>query len=255
MTDAQRERFTRTFLMNVDRRSRSAKGKDEGSKTSSKKLPLLLQGESLKAKVAENVAILIDDVWNDAAAARGDRARKIRPVEIGLRCERWYDIACAGFIDETGYEPLFRALEADCVKLGLGDELLPVNRRYRTWTPGYTLLQIPPALIDRELVAMLYAPLGLHLERVAPGDVSLDARSLSRLLSHADVMMDGEIHPWIDGCSRVSTALVMWLAALYGPMLPLFAPTREEHYRTLLDVEAHARYFKECLARAETEIP
>jgi hypothetical protein len=256
MTDARYERFKRVFLMNVERRSRTAKGKDEGSKTSSKKLPLLLQGEALKAKVAQNVARLIDDVWNDAGGQRFGQPDRFRSSVLRAMCERWYDIACDGLIDDAGYAPVFAELDAKIAAIGAGDEIGNLNRRYRTWTPGYTVLQIPPALIDEKLGMMLYVPLGIFLKVVATPGGPIEHESLGHILAFADLMMDGEIHPWIDGCSRVSTALCMWIAAIYGQDLPLFAPTKDEHYAPLRHgLEAHAKYFEDCLKRGAAEVP
>lgn len=254
MSEMTYDRFKRVFLMNVERRSRTAKGKDEGSKTSSKKLPLLLQGEALKAKVAENVERLIDDVWSDASEVREDPGREVRAAGIRARCQRWYDTACEGLIDDAGYAEVFRKMESDIGKV-LGSAFR-INRRYRTWTPGYLVLQIPPAMIDEKLDDLLYRPIGLLMNLTAMRTVPIADVKLAALLAQADMLMDGEIHPWIDGCSRVSTALCMWLAALYGGALPLFAPTKDEHYAPLRQgLEAHGRYFKECLARADAEAP
>jgi hypothetical protein len=254
MSDLTCERFKRVFQMNVERRSRTAKGKDEGSKTSSKKLPLLLQGEALKAKVAENVARLMDDVWYDAVALRQHPEVRLGEASIRVRCERWYDLACEGLIDEAGYAPVFTDLESKVSAL-IGTPIV-INRRYRTWTPGYLVLQISPPLIDGKLEEMLYLPLGVWLNVIAPRTAPIENAKLAAALAHADMMMDGEVHPWIDGCSRVSTALCMWLAALYGGALPLFAPTKDEHYAPLRQgIAAHERYFEACLARAESEVP
>jgi hypothetical protein len=69
------------------------------------------------------------------------------------------------------------------------------------------------------------------------------------VIGFADYMMDGEIHPFADGCSRVATALTMWLAIALGvERLPRLR-TRDEHYLALRqrDLCAHVRYVESLL--------
>ena len=81
-----------------------------------------------------------------------------------------------------------------------------------------------------------------------PSGASSDAAE-AEVLGWADMMLDGWIHPWHDACSRVSTALVMWLAIIHpNRRLPRFR-TKKEHYRTIQDLKAHTAYFEECLKR------
>jgi hypothetical protein len=246
---AYRERFARIFTMNVERRSRTAKGDDEGAKTSSTKLPLLLKGEALKAKVAENTVSLIDAVFAAAARIRG-RGTDIWSADLRDACENWFDISTVGLIDREGYEPLFRELQVKSAKLG---QHLRINRRYRLWTPKYLALQIPPALIDEQLSAV-YARLALSLSALPALSDPSTKSSVLPIMSYADVMMDGEVHPWCDACSRVATAVVMWIAAFMQTTPPLFGP-REEHYASIQDLQAHERYLAACVERADAEAP
>jgi len=59
--------------------------------------------------------------------------------------------------------------------------------------------------------------------------------------------LDQVIHPWVDGCARLSTAVVMWLALIkpgYG--LPCFQD-RERHYQTIRHSKTHVFYYFDCL--------
>lgn len=242
MTDPVR--FADIFRLNIARRSRTAKGQDKGGETSSHKMPLLLQGEALAAMVAANTEALIADVLE----SRGGPADSMRPRWLRASCERWFDIVSAGTLDLAAYEPQFARLEGDAAKLSpiLGVECR-VNRRYRVWTPGYTTSKIEPVLIEH-FMDDLYLDLSLQLA-IAPGS----ERMAAMLMARADCAMDGEVHPWIDGCSRVSTALVMWISAYMDVTPPLFAPTKAEHYETIRDIEAHAEYFMRCFDRGDIQ--
>lgn len=74
-------------------------------------------------------------------------------------------------------------------------------------------------------------------------------------LTYADLMIDGEIRPWLDGCGRVSVTLVMWLARVLGAPLPLFATSKEVHKMTIRDFNRHRLNFLESIRRAELEHP
>lgn len=255
------ERFREVFAENVRRRSRTAKGQDKGKQTSSSKRMLLLSGDALAARTAENVARLIDDVWAVRLGLEEGRLPNatqewLLPHELRSMCERWYDIASDGLVDHDGYEPEFLELEKRSARVDRFYRLPhEVNRRYRLWTPGYTTLQVPPILLEptmdrfyAELAAMIRTHVAARFPSLGADDP--DGRRLARTYAYADVMMDGEVHPWLDGCSRVSTALVMWIAASFGATPPLFAETKAAHYETIRDIDAHEEYFLSCIRRS-----
>lgn len=248
MTDSK-ALFERVFRLNVERRSRTAKGRDEGSKTSSKKKPLLLQGDALKAQVAANVERLISVVWRtstDAATANdcSDASQK-------ALCERFYDIVNEGLYGPEAYVDELRQLQDAAAKLedAFGRKL-PTNPRYRLWTPMYTYSQVSPLLLGSE-VERFYGDLSGRLgdALALKGVEALTTEDVAELLAYIDVMQDGELHPWLDGCGRVATAHVMWVCNSLGHVPPLFAPTKDEHYADIRDPKAHARYYLECFKR------
>lgn len=255
-----KERFRLAFRENVRRRSRTAKGSDKGSLTSSSKLPLLLQGEALAARTAENVERLVDDVWRERLGLDEGRyprvmAPELLPDALRWHCERWYDIASDGLVDDAGYAERFDELERDAARVAA---FYPVgttaNRRYRLWTPGYTTLKVPPILLERHMDEFYSSFAGMlraaAARRFPPGpENDPEGRDLARIMAYADVMLDGEVHPWLDGCSRVATAAVMWIAASFGTVPPLFAPTKPEHYETIRDIDRHERYILGCVDR------
>jgi hypothetical protein len=248
------ERFARIFRLNVERRSRTAKGQDKGAETSKKKKPLLLQGDALSAKVAENTELLITDVR--IAAKRPARAPIWpRPKELRAMCERWFDIVNDGVYGPDAYAEEIAALEKAAESLGpiLGRELR-VDRRYRLWTPEYTNARIPPVLVDAfmdDFYLHLATLVAISADGLKDAPAALRNAWASQLMALADCAMDGEIHPWMDGCGRVSTALVMWISRVCGVSPPLFAETKDGHYRTIRDLEAHAAYYQACIAHGQ----
>jgi hypothetical protein len=238
------------FRENVRRRSRTAKGQDKGSETSKSKKPLLLQGEALAAKVAANTERLIADV-----ATTADAWAEEMPAGTGdaLRtaCERWFDIVNDGLYGPDAYGDEFAALEKDAAKLGpLLQVELPVNPRYRLWTPGYTTAKVPPVLLEA-FMTTFYDQLGAMLFDAWLANLAgpAEAGQAAAVMAYADVMMDGELHPWMDGCGRVSTALVMGIARALGAPPPLFAETKDGHYATIRDLWPHTEYFAQAMLR------
>jgi hypothetical protein len=73
-------------------------------------------------------------------------------------------------------------------------------------------------------------------------------------MAYADLMIDGELRPWLDGCGRVAATLVMWIARTLGAPLPLFDTSKEVHKMTIRDLDRHTGYFLKCIRRAEAEI-
>lgn len=249
---ADEEKFRAIFRENVRRRSRTAKGQDKGSETSASKKPLLLQGEALSAKVATNTERLIADVagtadaWAlDMPAATGDALR--------IACERWFDIVNDGLYGPDAYGEEFATLEKDAAKVGpLLQVELSVNRRYRLWTPQYTTAKVSPVLLEAFMDAF-YEQLGVMLfdAAVARLDGPVESGHAAAIMAYADVMMDGELHPWMDGCGRVSTALVMCIARALDARPPLFAETKDGHYATIRDLWPHTEYFAAAMLRGD----
>lgn len=253
---AYEEKFRAIFRENVRRRSRTAKGQDKGSETSASKKPLLLQGEALSAKVAANTERLIADV-----ATTADAWAKDMPAETGdtLRtaCERWFDIVNDGLYGPDAYGEEFAVLEKDAIKVGpLLQVELQVNRRYRLWTPQYTTAKVSPVLLEAFMDAF-YDLLGTMLfdAGIARLDEPADGGHAAAIMAYADVMMDGELHPWMDGCGRVSTALVMCIARTLAVPAPLFAETKDGHYATIRELWPHTEYFAAALLRGDAFAP
>jgi hypothetical protein len=236
--------FAETFRENVRRRSRSASGKDGNSVSGSNKRKMLLSGDALAAQVAKNVEALIADVHR-VPLYHGTRGSLLR-----CACERWFDIATDGLVDFDGYQ-------SEHLRVGGVADLLSANmgmkfghsHRYRLWTPVYnTVADIPPQLIDH-FMSLFYEEYARRFRHVR-GAGSDEA--VVELMAYADVMMDGIIHPWLDACSRVSLALVMWTALRLGGPLPLYGPDKKVHVSTLTDLAQHTAYFRECVRRHGT---
>jgi len=239
-------RFLEMFRQNYFRRSRTAHGRDENLDMPDKK-PLHMSGSALKTAAMKNGERLARDVLETARPAAWDASA------IRENCERWFDIANAGIYGPDWYEEEFTALESDAEFVGrVRGTPVSVNPRYRFWTPQHTLMKVPPLLLEDQM-GIFYARLA-HLmgqaeERFPSWGDALEA------MAYADLMTDGELRPWLDGCGRVATALVMWIARTLGVPLPLFAANKEVHKMTYRDLDRHRLYLLECIRRAESECP
>lgn len=249
------ERFARIFRLNVQRRSRTAQGQDKGSETSKSKKPLLLSGDALKARVAENTERMIENVVEQSYRSLTDRISDdvhVEASDLRLSSEKWFDIANDGLYGPDSYREEFRKLEEDAALLARSMGLeCRLNRRYRLWTPEYTSIKVPPILLERYMDDF-YDALEELLWSAAQAP---DPEAAARVMAYADLMMDGELHPWMDACGRVSTALCMWISAYLDVSPPLFAPTKKEHYASIRDIDLHTKYFREAMHRADREEP
>jgi hypothetical protein len=127
-----------------------------------------------------------------------------------------------------------------------------INPRYRLWTPEHTLMKVPPLLLEEQMDVFYgrLADLATNAEKNFPSwNDTVEA------MAYADLMTDGELRPWLDGCGRVAVALVMWLARSLGAPLPLFAASKQVHKMTFRDLDKHRLYFLESIRRAEQECP
>jgi hypothetical protein len=166
------------------------------------------------------------------------------PGAVRALVEGWHDIINHDLQDPDAYKDAHRALEkAAAERSRQGGEICRVNRRYRTWMVSCTDWNLGPLELESamdELYQNLFDKLLLaQTAHVDPADV----------LAYADYMIDGQIHPWADGCGRNATAVLMWLSLLLSHChLPVFG-TRDEHYRSIRDLPAHTEYFRRCLTQ------
>jgi hypothetical protein len=243
---AARRRFQSLFTANYVRRSKTAHGRDENLGAPAKK-PLCMVGENLKRAAMGNCARLCDDILSTPRPPEWS-AHVIREC-----CERWFDLVNAGISGPEWYEEEFGTLTEDAKLIGRARGMtVRVNPRYRLWTPEHTVMKVPPILLEEQMDAF-YA-------RVAELIVRAESRFPSindtvEAMTYADLMIDGEIRPWLDGCGRIASALVMWIAHVLGAPLPLFAASKEVHKMSMRDFDRHRRYFLESMRRAETEYP
>ncbi len=108
---------------------------------------------------------------------------------------------------------------------------------------SYTKTRLEPLQLEFAM-DHFYDELLLNIEAARKGVISQ-----AGLMAYADHMIDGEIHPWADGCGRSATAAVMWLSMILpGGALPVFGE-RAEHYASIHDRAEHTKYFERCLAR------
>ncbi|MBI2109480.1 MAG: hypothetical protein HYT93_04955 [Parcubacteria group bacterium] len=245
MTDISFDVFEQVFRDNINTRSRTAKGKSDTASSSTKK-KLLLEGEDLKKQVELNTKLLIKGTWTHG---NNYKNTLINALHLRIIMEGWFDINTQGLQRLDVYKEELAALGKTATELSLRyGRNYKINRRYRVWPVSYTTLNIQP--IDLEFfMDEFYVTLSNKIQKVREGNLSQ-----AELLAFADLMIDGEIHPWSDGCGRISTAVVMWLSVVSGcSKLPIFG-TREKHYASIREVEgcvAHARYFEACLRRFE----
>ena len=221
--------FRDTFLANVRLRSRTVKGNVQHTNVSVLKLPLLLEGRRLQEQLATNLQITAEMLYCTAAVTHS-----INYVWCKAAFNAWFDRLQDGLLDMLGYKEKARSL-------GIS---VP-NPRYRIWEVSYNPASPKPTEID-ERMQVFYKQL---TERMLLPVISSDKRAMAELLAFADRELDSVIHPWLDGCGRFATAVVMWIAARVPQMpLPQYGG-REEHYKAIETLESHTEYFLRCLNR------
>lgn len=230
--------FAAIFKENLTKRSRTAKGISETSVNPAKKPPLK-GGEELKKQVEENTEKLIRFVWE--CGALFEIGEEVSTVWVRWFCERCDRFINLGIKNPSHYEEEISFLRKNAYLLskitGIPHK---INSAYRVWNVSYANIEIP--LYELELAMDKFyreiAEMIKHQRRF----------SQSKILAYADHMMDGVIHPWADGCGRNATVLVMLLSLLPGHTLPVFG-SRDEHYASICNLDAHTEYFERCLKR------
>ncbi len=243
MDESLFDRWNAIFRFNLTRRSRSARGQDSSAAVSGKSR-LLLSGSTvptLAEQVRKNSECLIADVGSRLISATFPSTI----AEWHAVGRHWFDLVNQGVTSDRQYENEYLALEEVRRRheMIFGDRPLVFDQRYRLWTPPYLKLQIPPLLIH-DCLDRFYGSLQTRM------DASGNEEAAVATMAYVDHVMDGVIHPWRDGCGRVSTALVMLLAGRTRTF-PLFAETFEGHRVTLGDAEGHLAYFRACVIRAK----
>jgi len=232
--------FASVFQENIYKRSRTAKGVFKkglsGSSVEKVKKYLKKSGLELEKQVAKNTGTLTNRVWNDGHR-RGIDASFLRKA-----MEDWYDIIQHELQDIDPYKEERERLEESCKAIGVSSDVCFTNRRYRVWDVNYAEQNPKPIHLEKWMYDF-YEELVRRIWHANGNDI----KSLGELLAWVDRSMDLIIHPWADGCGRMSTALVMWISLFVSALqLPRFGD-REEHYDAMKDGRTHARYFQRCL--------
>lgn len=238
--------FREVFLDNIATRSRTANGVSNiGS--SDKKKKLILEDDELRQKVKENTEELIQNAWRSAIEFSDEPLVSLPASKIRKIMEGWYDIVNKDLQDPKAYEEgLFQlAMRSDQLRLRYGRNYR-INPRYRTWEIPYATLKIEPVELEFYMDEF-YSALCLKIRD------AVIHNNLAGLLAFTDLMLDGEIHPWNDGCGRIATTAVMWLSAVVcyfnwpsRLVVPKFG-CREDHYSSIHDLQDHKKYFEQCL--------
>lgn len=223
--------FRRVFVENVRRRSRTAKGKVH-TNVSPLKLPLLLADdpEMLAAQIHLNLLKTAEMLCSPIMMENS-----LSHEWFGLVFDMWFDQLQKGLLDIRGYSGKRKELG-----------LRLFNLRYRIWEVNYDPTSPKPDEIEPRMQVFF-----AELEKwMVLRTISYNKLDFARLLAFADRELDRVIHPWLDGCGRFATAVVMWLAVRTPAMpLPQFGE-REEHYAAMdAGLEAHTEYFVRCLSR------
>jgi hypothetical protein len=223
-----REEFLALFTENTKKRSRTSKGVGHTAISPKKKGPLKT-GDDLIRQVHENTSVLAEKVW-----AQGFML--VSPFsDLRFVVNAWFDCVQKDILDkDTNHGTNTTKFDFVC----------PINPRYRTWEVNYASPEQSPSPVHLEIWMEAYYA---ELVKRAVNTNGTSVRSVAELLAWADREMDLVIHPWYDGCSRISTSLVMWLALRVSEVgLPRFG-TRDEHYAAIMTKEKHTEYFVKCL--------
>lgn len=158
--------------------------------------------------------------------------------------EWWDSIINQSLQDPDAYLASYTRLcqTAEALKEATGFDYR-INKRYRTWPISYTKANLEPVQLELAM-DFFYNELASKIALAQEKQVSQ-----AELLAYADLIIDGEIHPWADGCGRNATASVMWLSLFHNDFkLPVFG-NREEHYTSIHDLAKHTKYYEICLNR------
>lgn len=225
------DEFLETLLFNVKQRSRTAQGKSNTG-ASSVKLPLLLQGVDLEKKVTENLLQVAPWAWETTGIG-------LSPNDLRSLFNDWFDILQDGLIDYGGYRSLREDLKQQWA-LERGKEV-QINPRFRLWEVHYDTLRVKPCDIDTYLVGYTtFMATWFNTDRFD------DRREFASYLAFVDRQLDRVIHPWLDGCGRLATLLVMWVSRHSSFPYPRFKP-HSEHYASMTTLGSHIKYFEEIL--------
>ncbi len=225
------EAFQEALSNNVRARSRTAKG-SSNTGVSGLKLPLLKTGNDMVFQLEMNLKKVGRNAWYLSQS----QTSAITPIFLKNLFERWVYILNYQLVDHVGYQDL---REKD-------PYLRFVDKYYRLWPVNYS----GENPIPQEIAGRMNAFVAFLSERIRPLSYTYMDKELAKLLAFADRELDFLIHPWLDGCGRFATVLVMWLAARAAEThpLPRFGE-RTEHYTTIKTEEAHEKYMLECLTR------
>ena len=217
--------FEQTFFENNAKRSRTVRGSGM-TDVSPLKLPLLVSGEERSRQLDLNFDRVIKSTWRSAHEVIG-----ISTLRLLFR--DWIESLSEGLVDLKGY-----------TKLRKEHGLTSPNPYYRLWEISYhknnpkpTEIEVRLNLFMQALCARIESPQSLRVPE-----------TLADVLSFADREIDLIIHPWLDGCGRFATTLLMWIALRSGTgLLPHFR-AREDHYEAMeKSAEAHSAYLRLCL--------
>lgn len=223
------QEFLDTLLFNVKQRSRTASGKST-TNVSTVKLPLLLNGELLEAKVQENLRTVAPIVWETDGF-------KVSSKELRRLFDDWFDVIQDGLIDYGGYAPKREELQKKWAEEL--DRPIKLNPRYRIWEVHYDLVRVKPYFIDvhlNEFIDYIGAAWGTP--------ICNDHEVYVRHLAFLDRELDRIIHPWLDGCGRFATILIMWVAKHTDLPYPRLKG-HSEHYANMTFLDTHKHYFEE----------
>lgn len=219
--------FQSVFLANAKLRSRTVGGHVH-TNVSDRKLPLLFAGQELQSRVDANLLKASEVIYKDAEVDR------LTPEWCQTTFNKWFDLLQDGLLDMPGYAK-------KCEALGIHLE----NVRYRIWDVSYNPMSPVPADIGKRMDAFCRILVKLNPSPTKPSHMSY----ISSLLAFVDCQLDSVIHPWLDGCGRFATVVVMWVAVRSGVSpLPKFGD-RVEHYQAIKSLGSHTDYFRRCLNR------
>lgn len=215
---------------NNARRSRTVQTKVGHTGVSPLKLRLLKSGEELEAQLAKNTLEATELAWKSAAIP-------MEKLDFKQMFLEWIAALNAGTVDVEGYRKLRQN----------HSELSRVGDYYRLWEIAYDPRNPRPTEIEFCLKEFI-AQLPTRMKRIEQSGIHIDRIALAALLAYADHEIDRIIHPWVDGCGRFATLLVMWLALRIDGVrsLPKFG-AQEEHYAAIAEYHTHQEYMRRCL--------
>lgn len=186
------EDFLKVFSSNVESTSRTSKGVSDTSVSENKNAPLV-DGEKLEEIVSKNTEQIALYIWDH----KNDAFSSVDDI---------------------------KKLVINIIQI-VNNRLSDDPTKFRSWNVEYGR-KVPVSNLSEEMESF-YRNLLLKIKEVDRGE--LKPFALARFI---EIEIDGNIHPFADGCGRISKSLASFFLARYNSSLPRYK-SRDDYYNAM----------------------